>query len=282
MGHYSRLAFLTGTIGLAVAAPALAADYDPPIIIDDAPQHVPVEIGSGWYLRGDIGYSVETEPRGNVEYRTFDGVSYSDNSFADTRLSNDFNFGLGVGYSFTDMIRADVTLDRFTASFSGATTGAGPCSVAFPAATSCRSEDASELTAYSALVNGYVDLGTFVGFTPYVGAGAGYTYVRWDDLQNTTYCVDGGASCGSPALAGTSTHPGESDWRFTYAFMAGMAYDLSNNMKVDLGYRYRKVAGGDMFGWDAATAASGATGVQGRDQGLSSHEVRVGLRLELW
>ena len=30
------------------------------------------------------------------------------------------------------------------------------------------------------MANGYVDLGTYVGLTPYVGAGLGYTYVNWD------------------------------------------------------------------------------------------------------
>jgi hypothetical protein len=29
------------------------------------------------------------------------------------------------------------------------------------------------------MANGYVDLGTFAGFTPYVGAGAGVTRVAW-------------------------------------------------------------------------------------------------------
>ncbi len=38
-------------------AAALAADYDPPIYVDEAPEYVPVEVGSGWYLRGDVGYA---------------------------------------------------------------------------------------------------------------------------------------------------------------------------------------------------------------------------------
>ena len=33
--------------------------------------------------------------------------------------------------------------------------------------------------ALSFMVNGYVDLGTYVGLTPYVGGGLGYTYVDW-------------------------------------------------------------------------------------------------------
>ncbi|EKF19076.1 outer membrane protein [Nitratireductor pacificus] len=276
----SRLLVSSAVLTLVPLGAAGAADYDPPIIIEEAPDVVPVEIGSGWYLRGDIGYSLKTEARDRFTYRTFDGVNYGANSFDTGSLSKDFSFGLGFGYSFTDWLRADVTLDRFSAGFSGSTSSGSPCTAGSPVGTTCRSEDSSEFVAYSALLNGYVDLGTYVGFTPYVGAGVGYTYVNWDDLSNSAYCV--GGACPSPALAGTSTHAGESDWRFTYALMAGVSYDFSNNMKVDLGYRYRNIASGDMFAFDAPTAAAGATGVQGSDGGFSSHEIRVGLRYELW
>ncbi len=79
-----------------------------------------------------------------------------------------------------------------------------------------------------------------------------------------------------------TTHDGLESWRFTYAFMGGIAFDVTKNLKLDLGYKYTHVAGGPMFAFDAATAAAGATGAQGRDPGFSQHEVRVGLRYALW
>ena len=39
------------------------------------------------------------------------------------------------------------------------------------------------------MANGYVDLGTYVGLTPYVGGGLGYTYVDWGSLGDTVLCV---------------------------------------------------------------------------------------------
>ena len=62
--------------------PALAADYDPPIVIDQPVEEVPVEVGSGWYLRGDIGYNFQVDADGDFDYRTFDPLTgmYSDNS----------------------------------------------------------------------------------------------------------------------------------------------------------------------------------------------------------
>ena len=120
-----------------------------------------------------------------------------------------------------------MTVEGFRADFDGRTSSAGACNGALPATTSCRSEDSSKFSSIGAMVNGYVDLGTFSGFTPYVGAGLGYSLVRWQGLDNTLYCV--GADCPSAAPVSTTQHGGEKDWRFTYALMAGVAYWLLQN-----------------------------------------------------
>ena len=280
---------LTMRIALAVAAgasmpltPALAADYDPPIYVDQAPEYVPVEIGSGWYLRGDVGYILK-DRTGNVDYRTFDATppgTYSDYSFATRAIDTDFTFGGGFGYHFNDWLRADATVEGFRGDFNGTTTMPAPCSGAMPAGTTCRSEDSAKFSAIGIMANAYADLGTYAGFTPYVGGGLGYSLIRWGDLDGSAYCV--GAACPTTAAVGTSLHGGEDNWRFTYALMAGVAYDISKNLKLDVGYKYRHIQGGDMFGWNAADSAAGASGVQGRDKGFDTHEVKVGLRYDLW
>ena len=53
MTQFKRI-FL-GAAALFAATPALAADYDPPPLLEPAPEYQPVEIGNGWYLRGDGG-----------------------------------------------------------------------------------------------------------------------------------------------------------------------------------------------------------------------------------
>jgi len=107
------------------------------------------------------------------------------------------------------------------------------------------------------------------------------TWMRWGNLTNTSFCVDGTALCGG-AGATTTTHTGMDSTRFTWALMAGASYDISPNLKLDLGYRYRKVESGAMFEFDAASQGAGATGAQGSDRGLSSHAINIGLRYELW
>ena len=272
---------LTLRIALSLAAfgpfaAAHAADYDPPIVIDEAAEYVPVEVGSGWYLRGDVGYIFDASI-GQVDYQTFDGLVYEPASFSSQSIDTDFSWGGGFGYRFTDYLRADATIDGFRADFNGTTTSAEPC-LADPAIdTSCRSENGSEVSAVSVMANGYVDLGTYVGLTPYLGAGLGYSYLSWSNLNDTTFCVNGVAACAAVTPVGGTSRGGENGWSFTYALMAGVAYDLTQNFKLDVGYKYRNIDGGDMFGWDSPqTLGDGSHG------NIDTHEVRMGLRYELW
>jgi opacity protein-like surface antigen len=265
-------------LSLAALAPlaAHAADYDPPIIVDEAPEYVPVEVGSGWYLRGDVGYIFDASIDG-VDYTAFDGVDDVSASFNSASIDTDFSWGGGFGYRFTDYFRADATVDGFRANFNGSTASDTPCLDDPVFGTGCRSDNGSEVSAVSVMANGYVDLGTYVGFTPYVGGGLGMSYVSWDSLNDTTYCVDGAALCASDDAVGGSSHGGENGWHFTYALMAGVAYDITRNFKLDLGYKYRSIDGGDMFGWDSTNEFGG-----GSNGNIETHEVRLGLRYELW
>ena len=236
---------VAASVALTVLAPvALAADIIEPV--PEVPEVVvaPPAVG-GWYLRGDIGYS----------WNKFKGANYSvvgsacdpcgnETAFVDKKdikggdLKGSFLIGGGIGYQVTDYFRTDFTLDYMTrAKFTS-------------------ERDESHLSALSLLANAYVDLGNFGGVTPYVGAGIGGTRIKWADLVDTT---NGGAL------------PGDANWRFTYALMAGASVDLTHNLKLDAGYRYRHVNGGKMF--------DGKYGLgDGYDKGMDIHDVRVGLR----
>ncbi|WP_242217835.1 outer membrane protein [Shinella zoogloeoides] len=241
---------LTGTSGYA-------ADMYEPQVIEAPVQETVVETG-GWYLRGDAGWSYN-KLRG-AHY--FQGSNKVDQDFHTARLKGGFLIGGGVGYQITDHLRTDVTLDyMFKSNFRGSTKG----ECGFDSSLSCTSRDVASLTALSLLANAYVDIGHYGVFTPYVGAGIGGTYVRWADLVNTS-CADNGTGCDN-----TMTHRGRSGWRFTYALMAGTAIDLTCNLKADVGYRFRHVTKGDMFGYMEK-------GGPGYDKGFYSHEARAGLR----
>jgi opacity protein-like surface antigen len=63
------------------------------------------------------------------------------------------------------------------------------------------------------------------------------------------------------------------DWSFAWALMAGVAYEFSPSLAVDVGYRYI-----DMGEVSSDTIASGAGDGDFTYDDLQAHEVRVGMR----
>lgn len=255
---------IAGVAGLAVAGSVSSVfaadivDIPEPIIPEVVVAPSPV---GGWYLRGDIGYSAPKFK--GADYTTIDNCTIdcggaSNPTFGSNelfgKLKGSFLLGGGVGYQVTDYFRTDLTVDYMTRSkFNGYTVGAN-CS----GGIDCRSDERGRMSALSILANAYVDLGNFNGFTPYVGAGIGGTHVKWGDLYAANY--------------GT-TQQGTSNWRFTWALMAGASYDLTQSLKLDAGYRFRRIEGGEVFKGNAYLG-------NGSDKHMDIHDVRVGLRYQ--
>ncbi len=97
--------------------------------------------------------------------------------------------GGGVGYKWNEMLRTDLTVDW-----------AGKYDIA----------PGVDLSTTTLLGNAYLDLDTGTAFTPYVGLGAGYSFVT--NSENGV------------ALAGR----------------AGVAVDLTQNIALDVGYKYQQ------------------------------------------
>ena len=229
------------------AVPALAADLPEPPVIEQPVYEAPAADYGGWYIRGDIDYH-KPSWRG-ADYITY-GPPPGTASFDSGELKGAFSLGAGVGYQVNSHFRADLTADYW---FKSKFTGHTSCDT-------CFSTDTSKMSALLLLANAYVDLGTWHGVTPYVGAGIGGAHVKWDDLTNSIEGFD-------------QTHKGTSNWRFAYALMAGASYCLTDRVALDAGYRFTHINGGRMFEFNGAGP--------GFDRGFNTHEVRAGLRYSL-
>jgi opacity protein-like surface antigen len=271
---------LVGAAFACFSAPVLAADLppeEPPIVIEQPP--VVVEAAGGWYIRGDVDYSM-FKIRG-AQYHAGGGL----NTFTTAESGKSFSFGGGLGYQMTKYLRADLTAEySFKADFRGSTTG--DCTVGGTQPGSCTSVDTSSHSMLLVMANAYADLGNYHGFTPYVGAGIGLANVKWSQLSNVATCnAVAPSACDTgihPSYVGngttgsyTETHVGNSSWRGAWSVMAGASYDLTTNLKLDAGYKYTRVQGGPMF--DYAVAGNGT---QGYDNGFNIHSVRAGLRYQ--
>lgn len=263
-----KVSILVAMLAFAASA-ARAADYAPPPQCYDAaliasgrapygavPCYVPpppVEEFSGWYLRGDIGFSNQSvRSISNRNYANYSSVVNIDRSFDAAPL-----FGLGIGYNFNEWLRFDVTGEyRGRANFHGLDIGYNP-----GPNDDVYSGSKSELTF---LANAYVDLGTWYNFTPFVGAGVGMS-------RNTiSSFVDTSASFSSTAYASAA-----SKWSFAWALYAGVGYKVTKNLTLELAYRYIDLGNAESGN---ITNYTGTVGGPYEFHHLTSHDLKLGLR----
>jgi opacity protein-like surface antigen len=250
----SRIALALAAIALTPLSQALGADYDPPIYVDQAPDYVPVEVGSGWYLRGDVSYLLEKSFE-NEDF-AFTPASFSNNE-------DPIFASIGFGYHFNDYLRADLNLGYLP----GNKIGVGYDDSATAAEATVASASLKNY-AFSGMLNGYVDLGTYVGITPYLGAGIGV--VQSKRKLSASYFTDNDDPADDFVLQDNKTK-----YSLAYTLNAGLAYRVSKNVSVDLGYQYFSAP-------DAEYATAEDLDSYPIRKGISNHQVKIGLRYDLW
>ncbi|MER8551240.1 porin family protein [Mesorhizobium sp. M0976] len=245
----SPVALALAAVVLMPLTPALGADYDPPVYVDQAPDYVPVEVGSGWYLRGDVSYLVQK--------------SFKDEDFAFTPASFDEKedpifASIGFGYHFNDYLRADLNVGYLPGN---------KIDVGYNDGSTVASATLKNY-AFSGILNGYVDLGTYVGITPYLGAGIGV--VQSKRRLSASYFTDNANPADDFVLRDNKTQ-----YSFAYTLNAGLAYQVSKNVSVDLGYQYFSAPDAEYVTAESLTSFP-------IRKGINNHQVKVGLRYDLW
>jgi opacity protein-like surface antigen len=220
---------VAGLAALFAAEAAEAADLPE---MGPAPEPI-MEFASNWYVRADAGFGFPFSAGG-----TDLGANFTSTSIQDAVTA-----GAGIGFK-KDWFRTDVTLDYGTdMRFTG---------------VSGKNVATADLSNLTMLFNGYIDLGTWWRFTPYVGAGAGLSDLRAGSVSDAAVAVGG--------------LPSTTNWSFSWAATAGVSYILNQNWMFDLSYRYL----------DMGTPRSNIPGVGTIDYGnVSANQVRLGFRYQL-
>jgi opacity protein-like surface antigen len=247
---------------LTASPTARAADLplSPPIVQPEM---------SGWYLRGDIGFSNQNV--GSLfsgDYSNYTSVTNVNKAFDAAPL-----FGLGVGYAVNSWLRFDVTGEyRSAANFHGFDIGAIPGGgFADDRYTGSKSE-------WTFLFNGYVDLGTWQHVTPFVGAGVGFSRNTISNFGDISVCVNsllGCASSGGSDASGATA----STWNFAWALYAGLAYNVTQNFTVELAYRYINLGNATTGTVTTFAGTCGCTPLEFNH--LTSQDLKLGLRFNL-
>ena len=184
---------------------------------------------TGPYLRLDIGMALNSDTDG----------TQSAGALSSGSIDNTAIWGGGIGYQFSKNFRADASISYHPDASVNATTSAS-------------NTTSTDVNALSGMVNGYWDIATFGGMTPYVGAGVGFAHLSTSD-QTTT--------------GGIATESGSTTNNLAWSLNAGAAYDIFQNTALDMNYRFINMG---EFKQSVSTTY---------DE-LSAHEVRAGLRFK--
>lgn len=206
----------------------------------------------GVYIGIKGGYEYKDHSKGDV---TDSNAAATNNNATNQSWSSKSGYTIGgaIGYNFAGAgvpVRAEAEYlyhDQFKYSANNATSGGATGSFT------------SKIDIHTLFANVYYDFKTGTAFTPYVGAGLGIAWIN-QKVASTFQGWTAGTSDGS--YDATS---------FAWNLGAGVGYSLTDNIILDLGYRYTN------FG-DAKKVDNGRISFQAKD--LQAHEALLGLRYQ--
>jgi opacity protein-like surface antigen len=269
MGSLKTLAFAGAVAMVAVSAvTASAADLAPAPAPLMAPPPAPmIETSSGIYLRGDVGVGHMGETTVSSVLTNTALPPVPDWRRDSTSLGNVGFAGVGVGYQFNSFLRADITAEfRTSSQYNGLFSYQDAVTCATTPGNRCYDRYRSSIQSNVFLANTYIDLGTWRGITPFVGAGVGLA----------SHKIHGIMDEGWPNI-GLGIGRDKTSTKLAWALMAGLGFEVTRNLKMEVGYRYLNMG----------TATSGVIVCQNtvnpcynetQKFKLQSHDVKVGFR----
>jgi opacity protein-like surface antigen len=269
-----KLVTITALASLALTAKAQAADLfgaAPPASLPASEAPTAIEIGSNWYLRGDIGASFETAPTVSISPALAAAAGAPSDPVKVAAWGGGSNTtltaSLGFGYRLNDNLRLDATWDynfgpgvNRSTSFVCQTIGVGAPGV-------CDGAFSLRQRADTFLANAYVDLGNWSGLTPYLGGGIGLGVNTAQ--MNVNYSQSVSSLNGLSAQTWTGAI-NSTTYGVAWALMAGLSYQLTPSVAIDLNYRY-------LNNGPPRTVVDPLTGTSLR-QRYVSQQVRIGIR----
>jgi opacity protein-like surface antigen len=266
MGKW-RVWALAGLAALAIAPAAKAADM--PLMQRAAPP-IMDDFTSGWYLRGDVGIGMN-------RFSSFDHTA-TNTAFVwpaswniDSKGMNDSVFiGAGIGYQWNNWMRFDVTGEyRMTTKFRAVGRYSGVADFCAGGGTCFDVYDGSHSAAVF-LANAYVDLGSWWGVTPFIGAGAGMAYHNISGLWDLGLNSDG--------TTGRGFANSYASLNFAWAVHAGVSYNVASNLKIELAYRYLNMGSVRTGIVDCAGCGAGGPLAYYTMRNMDAHDIKLGLR----
>ncbi|MBU1193563.1 MAG: porin family protein [Proteobacteria bacterium] len=182
--------------------------------------------GAGPYVSFNAGVSMPADS----------DVNYSTGEIVEIESDAGFAGGVALGYDFGNNLRLEGEISYLSNEVDKATY------LGINRATT------GDVTSIAFLINGYYDFKNSTPFTPFISAGAGLANVEVDDFTFV--------GSGLPTVS-------DDDTVFAYQLSAGVGYAVTDQLSLDVKYRY---------------FATADPGVNTAEYEYGSHGVLVGLR----
>jgi len=257
-----RAIYCAGLLVLGAVGAAQAADLLPP-----PPPVEPVAAAFGnWYIRGDVGVGVNELSDARSTFNPLNSFGNPPPASA-TRVTTDLGdtafAGAGVGYQVNNWIRFDATAEyRSSAAYRSTLIYSGAADFCF--VTFCQDSYSAHVSSGVFLANGYVDLGTWYGMTPFVGAGVGAVRHRFSDIVDIG--TGGGMGYGREM----------SKTNLAWAVMAGIGFNVTPNLKLEVSYRYLDM--GKLTSGAISCNDEAPCWFERQSFRLASNDIRIGFR----
>ena len=214
----------------------------------------------GWYVRGNLGYGIHIDP---------DLEGGLDSSFHGDGLESEGNaaWTLGAGYDFGNNWRLELDGDSLW-------TDLGSISE-IPSSS-------AKLRTNTLMLNAIYDFDEFGAWAPYIGAGAGLVFGKGDfvahDFLNPTLTTSPACIGSRVSGQGESCEIREDDTGLGWQLLAGLGYDISENLTWDTHYTYQDYSELDFDGIRTNGVTGGTNSFASTLSDAGAHSLVTGFR----
>ena len=224
---------------------------------------------AGWYLRGNAGYGAHTD-------MDLSGGITSEQHGNGVQSEGGFIGSLGLGYDMGNNWRLELDGSSMWSDFGSISQI--PATIA-------------KLRTNTGMINAIYDFDDFGRFKPYLGAGLGLVEGKIDLAAQdflAPLAVQNPACPGTradlvnrnpnPSFQPESCYVSDSDTAFGYQILAGLGYDISDNLVWDTQYRYLDSGSFDFDGVRRNQISGAETAIGVAAAGVGAHSIMTGFR----
>jgi len=231
---------------------------------------VAAEWHSGIYVAPKLSYNYVVMDKLRMElYRP----SGDRDSLSKGKNDDSFGLALAVGYDFDKRLGVPVRTE-LEYSYLGRASGSAAYREDLPSIPAIGTVTYKQkMNIQTVFLNAYFDINTGTPFTPYIGGGIGFAMIGVKKAKAvTTISPFSGTSISNPVSVGS-----KSQTNFAWNIGAGIGWDITPTITLDLGYRYMML-GEARSKWGNASGGASMAFYRTKVDDVNIHQVQLALR----